>query len=483
MSEVTDISHSLQYCQNKIDLAMECFGDLVKDAVHEGKDEKKMELLTFITNVNKTFQNFTETLFKEPEVKNLKRRSEETSTQAPEKKLKLSPSPLINLPNEIWMNILRYLPTHDILKNFNLTCKQFHSLAISPSAIKSLELKLENAKDSTQCQEIVKVFKRSKTLSECIIIGSGRLNHIIAHALKSKLLKTLDVSSYEATLSKKNLEHMKNSNIKVLKLNNIILDNDAMQLIGALKNLKSVRISIFYSARSMNISELIKNFISAKIKLENLEIVTNWKAIEIDASTLGNFLKERGETLKKLKVRCYVRDDSECDLKWNATSNLEELYFDDFRNRNANHRIEFGPDMPKLTKLAIRNIKKDMLKMFVIQDFPVLERLYLDVEKYHDIHISGQTIFNILENCPNLKSIRLVDFDLSDPQPIDEWCAFFCEIYKTFSVYIVIDWRKAEAFEKYLKKNDLATFYKYSKLKVNYLDWKKGQGQNDDDLL
>ena len=111
-------------------------------------------------------------------------------------------------------------------------------------------------------------------------------------------------ASYEATLSKKNLEHMKNSNIKVLKLNNIILDNDAMQLIGALKNLKSVRISIFYSARSMNISELIKNFISAKIKLENLEIVTNWKAIEIDASILGNFLKERGETLKKLKVRC-----------------------------------------------------------------------------------------------------------------------------------------------------------------------------------
>ena len=178
-----------------------------------------------------------------------------------------------------------------------------------------------------------------------------------------------------------------------------------------------------------------------------------------------------------------MRDDSECDLKWNATSNLEELYFDDFRNRNANHRIEFGPDMPKLTKLAIRNIKKDMLKMFVIQDFPVLERLYLDVEKYHDIHISGQTIFNILENCPNLKSIRLVDFDLSDPQPIDEWCAFFCEIYKTFSVYIVIDWQKAEAFEKYLKKNDLATFYKYSKLKVNYLDWKKGQGQNDDEML
>ena len=233
MSENTEISHSLQYCQNKIDLAMECFGDLVKDAVHEGKDEKKMELMTFITNVNKTFQNFTETLFEEPEVKDLKRRSEETSTQLLEKKLKISPSPLMNLPNEMWMKILSYLPTHDILKNFNLTCKQFHSLAISPGAIKSLRLSLENVTEKPQYQEIVKVLKRSKTLNELSIEGSGSVNRIISHALKTNHLKTLDVS--EAKFSKKNLEYMKNSNIEVLKLSNIILDDEAMQQIGSMK--------------------------------------------------------------------------------------------------------------------------------------------------------------------------------------------------------------------------------------------------------
>ena len=492
MSEVTNIKQSLQYCQNKLDLAMECFNDLVKNAIREDKDEEKMELLTFIQNSTKRFEKFTEMLFEEPKVKNLKKEPPETSEQVADKKLKLSPSPLMDLPNEIWMKILSYLPTHDILKNFNLTCKQFHSLAINPSAIKSLQLKLKNIREKTQYQNIVKVLNHSKSLNEFIIEGSGLINHFIAHALKSKLLKTLDVSSRETTLSKKNLEHMKNSNIEVLKLNNIILDKDAMHQIGALMKLKSIRISNFMSAGPMNISELIKNFLDAKVDLKELEIVTNHSAIEIDASTLGNFLKERGETLKKFKVRCFVRDDSKSDMKWNATSNLEELYFDDFRSRDATHRIEFGPDFPKLTKLAIRNINQDMLNMLGIQNFPVLERLYLDEEYYDNSKLSQQTIFNILANCPKLKSVRLVHFDLYDNHTIDEWCALLCEKYQTFSVYFdILDcrylgiWKEspAEAFEKYLKKNDLATFYKYTKLKANYLDWKKGLGQNDDDLL
>ena len=79
MSEVTNISQSLQYCQNMLDLARERFSDLVKNAVCENNDEQKMKLLTFITDVNKTFQKFTKTLFEEPKVKDLKKRSLETS--------------------------------------------------------------------------------------------------------------------------------------------------------------------------------------------------------------------------------------------------------------------------------------------------------------------------------------------------------------------------------------------------------------------
>ena len=59
MSKATRISQSLQNCQNKLDLAMEHFGDLVKNVVHEDKDEEKMELLTLIHNSTKTLQKFT----------------------------------------------------------------------------------------------------------------------------------------------------------------------------------------------------------------------------------------------------------------------------------------------------------------------------------------------------------------------------------------------------------------------------------------
>ena len=144
---------------------MKCLDNLVKDAIQDNKGEKKEELMTIINSATDKLQQFAAMLVEEPKINPLKRRSFETSEQVPDKILKLSQSPLMDLPNEIWMTILSFLPTKDILKNFNLTCKHFHSLATNPCAIKSLHLKLQNAKDSSQYQEIVKVLKRSKTLT------------------------------------------------------------------------------------------------------------------------------------------------------------------------------------------------------------------------------------------------------------------------------------------------------------------------------
>ena len=487
MSEVTSFSQSLKYCQDKLDLAMEHFSDIVKNAVCEDKDEEKMELLTFIQDSTKTLQKFTNMLFEEPKVIEQKR-SIETSEQEPAKKLNLSPSPLMDLPNEIWMKILNHLPTYDILKNFNLTCKQFHSLAISPGAIKSLQLKLENFKESTQYQEVVKVLKRSKTLNKLVINGfkCGHMNHILAHALKLNHLKTLEVSILEATMTKNNLEYLKNSSIEELKLDNIILDDDAMQKIGALKTLKSVRISNFLAVLPrMKISELIKTFIDVKTGLEDIAIISYSNDIEINASNLYEFLKEKAETLKKLKVSCVVtNDDRKEDMIWNVTSNLEELYYHNSGDHNLSAiKIELGLDMPRLTKLAIRNIDGD-INMFGTHKFPALERLYLSkaYENRNGPNVSRKTIFNILKNCPNLKSLKIMCNELSDPQPADVWFVFLCQMYKNFNVYLDLTsyyyscwntlWRN---FENDLKETDLATYYKYTKMKANYVAWKKEQ--------
>ena len=465
-----------------LDLAMERFSDLVKNAVHEDKDEEKMELLTFIHNSTKTLQKFTNILFEEPKVIDQKR-SLETSEQVPAKKLNLSPSPLMDLPNEIWMKILGYLPTSDILRNFNLTCKHFHFLATNPGAIKFLELK--NVDKSDQYQQIVKVLKRSKTLNKLTIDNcSTHMNHILAHALKSNHLRTLEVLGYEATLSKKNVEYIKNSNINVLKLESINLKDDEMQIIGALKTLKSIRISNLANSRAMDVSELIKTLANVNTRIEDLALVSrrhNGGHLRINNLTLRNFLISKTDSLKKLKVICYVtkEDKSNNDkVKWSASPNLEELYFMDYCSKSdRTFKIELGLDMPKLTELVLFNIEGEMLNVLGSKSFPLLERLNLHRGSGAEFGVGTpdrQHILDILENCPSFKSVRLSQFGLSNPQPADDWHTFLYEVYENFNVYInILKPRRLIIFEEYLKKTSLTTFYKYTKMKANYLDWSK----------
>ena len=73
--EVSNMSQSLQNCKNKFDLAYECLSDLVKDAVHEDKGEKKEELMTFINTSTEKLQEFTKMLSEEPKMKCNKRQS------------------------------------------------------------------------------------------------------------------------------------------------------------------------------------------------------------------------------------------------------------------------------------------------------------------------------------------------------------------------------------------------------------------------
>ena len=500
MSEVTNMSQALQSCQNKLDLVLECLKDLVKDAVQENEGEKKKELLTFIENSTEKLQEFTEMLDEEPKINPLKKRSFKTSTHVPEKKLKFSPSPLMDLPNEIWMKIMSFLSTCDILKNFNLTCKHFHSLAINPSAIKSLQLKLYDTEDTSQCHKIVKVLQRSKTLNKLIFEGQGEvMNHILAHGLKSNHLKTLQVKcDIKAPLSKKNLEYIQNSNIKSLKFDEVILDNYAMQQIGAVKTLKSVNISMLGYSETyppfISISELIKTFTDSKIELEDLAIVACKDLFEIYPSVFEKFLEERGGTLKKLKIRCTMNDTTMKDerkgkkfsMKWNATPNLEELYYDDFGSQNGTCPIEFGLEMAKLTKLVLQNINGNILQIFGTQNFPVLKRLYLH-KGFGNENVSQHTIFNILKNCTNLKSVKLEGFDFSDVQLSEDWYPILYKIYKSFNVYIEIvsshNWSlnlTTMDIEEYLKKTDLATFDKYTKIKKDYIDWEKEQFRSDE---
>ena len=386
----------------------------------------------------------TEMLHEESKTKSFQKRSVETSEEVPDKKLKLSPSPLMELPNELWMKILGYLPTCDILKNFNLTCKRFHSLAINPGAIKFLKVK--NVEDPGPYQEVVKVLKRSKTLKNVNIDGCKlHMNHILAHALKSNHLKSLEVSGSISLLSKKNAENIKNSNIEILKLINFGLKDDAIQRIGAMKTLKYFKIC--------TLPPLIE-------------------LAELKASTLKNFL-EKTETLKKLYILCNVTKDQndQNEVKWNANPNMEELYFYGHRTPSA-LKIEFSQAMPKLTILALSSTDVEMLSVLSTQKFPLLERLYLR-RGHGTLNPDLQVIYKILQNCPNLKSVQLEGFDLSDPNKVGERHSFMHGVYKDFDAFVdILSHADNLQFEDYLQKSDLATFEKYKRIKTIFLDSK-----------
>ena len=410
----------------------------------------------------------TEMIHDESKIKSIQKRSAETSGEVPDKKFKLSPSPLMELPNEIWMKILGYLPACDILKNFNLTCKHFHSLAMNPGAIKFLRLK--NITDTGQYQDVVKVLKRSKTLKRLSIKRcTSHMNHILAHALRSNHLKTLKVSDFGGCFSKKNAEDLKYSNIEILKMNNVALKDDAIQQIGAMKTLKFLKISNYENSSHKKMPELIKSFVNTNTRLETLALLMI-NPIKISSSILKNFL-EKTETLKKLYIHCCVTKENENDLnevKWNVNPNMEECFL--FGNKARSPlKIEFGQAMPKLTILALSSIDEKMLSVFCTQSFPLLERLYLR-RGYGALKPDLQVIYNILKNCPNLKSVQLTCFDFSDPNPVGE---FLHGVYKDFNAYIdILTHQENHQFEDYLEKTDLATFEKYKKLKVNYLDSK-----------
>ena len=220
----------------------------------------------------------------------------------------------------------------------------------------------------------------------------------------------------------------------------------------------------------MKFSELLKNFVNTNTRLETLALLSTChmkNPMNISASALKNFL-EKTETLKKLYIHCYVTKDQndQNEVKWNANPNMEELYFYCYRTPSA-LKIEFSQAMPKLTVLALSSIDEKMLSVFCTQSFPLLERLYLR-RGYGALNPDLQVIYNILKNCPNLKSVQLTCFDFSDPIQVG---AFLHGVYKDFNAYIdILTHQENHQFEDYLEKTDLATFEKYKKMKANYLD-------------
>ena len=79
---------------------------------------------------------------------------------------------LPNLPNEIWIKILEYLSTKDILRNMAPVSRRFHQISQDPFLIKRIELKSNQEfefwsrlKEMNYFSDFFKVLKRSEKLT------------------------------------------------------------------------------------------------------------------------------------------------------------------------------------------------------------------------------------------------------------------------------------------------------------------------------
>ena len=74
----------------------------------------------------------------------------------------------VDLPDEIWLKILRYLRTWDILLTIARLNKKFHNLANDPSAIRFLDIKTSikgKSRNFKRYQKSLKILKHSNNLN------------------------------------------------------------------------------------------------------------------------------------------------------------------------------------------------------------------------------------------------------------------------------------------------------------------------------
>ena len=234
--EDSKIPDFLQLCQNDLDLVIEALAKMTKKVSNGNNEIHKTKLLTKMLD-------FAKVLIQKPplEKRTIDLPSEDS---VPAKKIKIDAERKAELPNEIWLKIMSYLKTKDLLKSFNHVCKHFKSLTLDSSAIKYLDV-AKDLNDKEDYQNIVKVIKRSTCLRSIGIHQNYKyVTLLISHALKSnpnlKSIKLVRLAwnHQNMTLSPTILNGIANSSVKKLELQHIKIGPDIASSIGKMKMLK-----------------------------------------------------------------------------------------------------------------------------------------------------------------------------------------------------------------------------------------------------
>ena len=170
--------------QKDLDCAVDCFEKVVRNVAKNGNEIQQANLLTKLKDLTKFMMS---------------RKADDIATtlevKPVAKKIKLNSPREVQVPNEIWLKIMNYLPTNDIFGTVALLNKNLNGLTLDSKALKYLSFDSNLQYPRSNLDQALAVLKRSTGLVGLTINQTDHWEIIIQEVLNSdiKSLKSLKV--------------------------------------------------------------------------------------------------------------------------------------------------------------------------------------------------------------------------------------------------------------------------------------------------
>ena len=410
---------------------------------------------------------------------------------------------IVDLPNEIWTKIIKYLRSKDVYGSLTLVNKRFQNLALNSDVLRRIKI-------NYYCmdEKAMNILKKSKAPIELVCDRPNVKAMSITQNLKSLIFRNTTWSTCYTNwgtecekgeqLYMEDFETFKHSKLEHLKLEGHYVSPEVMIEISKIKTLKTFQIS---NARDVVITPEVVNALAQNenqleiIEFDDFDDEDFWVDIEEEQNdelikALNNLLNRKSKTLKSLKNITwdglqFVAHNSKVPLtNLKLCQNLQEFY-----GRLQQHDIEILAELPRLQKLTLEglenpkylldNLNLGSLKYLSLfgttrttenetiickelqkHYFPVLERLSISV--YNSVALSEDFFSNLISNAPKLKSIKL------GPSSCPVSQEFMYNFFKNSDIFVSFN---STHFEDFLIEKDLIVFRKYKRMKKSFQNW------------
>ena len=409
-------------------------------------------------------------------------------------------SKIMDLPNELWTKIIKYLPSIDVYGSLNLVNKRFQSLALRSGVLRIVIL--DSRKGGKQLNILKSLTTPVKFICRARILNCHDLQQAILEAQNLKSLKFCDINWWfhnDLIGFKKIFDALNQSKSK---LEHIDLDDKyhvespILVEISKIKTLKSIKISD-------PTPEILTAFAQNENQLENVEFYNTSRGISylhngrngiypLDkenktkfSNALNDWLKNKSNTLKSLNIiSCHQFLSTNVPLtNLNLCQNLEE-----FCGQLKPHDVENLAKLPRLKKLKLLKCENpkyllDHLnfdsmkylslfgylrenKTIICQELPklslpVLERLQIN-PSFDGEEVTEDLFTNLISNAPKLKSIQFYCSGSLVPHQ------FLQNFTKSSDIFVSFF---SQCLENHLTRNDPIVLEKYNQMKKRFEKW------------